>query len=131
MRPTSDEKHHWADAVAILAAVVSIGFAIWGLPLRLDDTGDNIAWIWATYAVAGGLALLGVVLAQRSDRRALLPARALLGLAGVSLIVIPVVSRGADAATWIANVLVGAAMLLAAPFIGYFVPDLPPDRSRR
>ena len=122
----SDRRHHWADVVAIVAGVVSIGFAIWGVPLRLDDAGENVGWVWGVYAAAGVLALLAVVVAQRSAG----PARLLLAFGGLALLIAPVAVGGA-VTTWIANAIVGGAMLVAAPFVGYLAPDLPPGRPPR
>ena len=123
---SSERRHHWADAVAIVAGVVSIGFAIWGIPLRLDDAADNVGWVWGVYAAAGALALLAVVVAQRSAG----PARLLLAFGGLALLIVPVVV-GDAVATWIANAVIGGAMLVAAPFVGYLAPDLPPPRRPR
>ena len=125
-RTSGARKHHWADAVAIVAGVASVGFAMWGIPLRADDVGDGIAWAWAVYAIAGALAILSVVVAQRTTA----PARAMLAVAGLALLVVPFALEGAGT-TWITNAVLGAAMLLATPFIGYLEPDLPPGPGPR
>lgn len=126
------DRRHWADFVAILAGVASFSFAIWGGPLGIHDIGSgearNITLILLSYAVGGGLAVAGVIVAQQRIGlgRALLALGALVTLAGAFGF------GRAIGPIWY-NIVPALMMLAAAPFMGP-MPDLdrltpPADRA--
>ncbi|MDQ3811827.1 MAG: hypothetical protein M3336_16210, partial [Chloroflexota bacterium] len=68
-RASTARRYDVANFLAIVAAVASFAFAIWGTPLAVGEvTGAdarNISLIWLSYGIAGVLALGGVAVAQR------------------------------------------------------------------
>jgi hypothetical protein len=117
---TSRRVRWWADLLAIVAGVCALGNAMWG-PLiftameRSTPRGDpGIGYNWEAFGIGGLLALIAVVLAQRWAR----PARVLLALAGLMLLAVPFTYVRKDALPIAASVILGLAMLVAAPFLG-------------
>jgi hypothetical protein len=121
--PAKDaRRRHWADVLAIVAGVWAFGEAIWGPAVFSSETTDRGAGAsWLAFGVAGLLAVGAVFLAQRYTR----PARIVLGVAGLILVVSPFAYRSPAWLPIISSVIVGLAMLAAAPFIGRMPRELP------
>lgn len=126
------ERRHWADFTAIVAGVASFSFAIWGGPLGIHDIGTgearNITLILLSYAIGGGLAVAGVIVAQQRIGlgRVLLAVGALVTLAGAF-------GFGRAIGPMWYNIVPAILMLASAPFLGP-MPDLeratpPADRA--
>ena len=108
--------------VAIVAGVWSFGQAIWGPATFASRTMDRgVGATWLAFGIGGLLAIGAVLLAQRSTR----PARIMLGLGGLVLLVSPLVYRNPAWLPIVSSVVPGLAMLAAAPFIGRMPRDLP------
>lgn len=111
-------RRHWVTLLVIVASLYALAFAIWSPPAAAGpeagaEARDVGAWWWIQ-VVGGGLGLASVLVALR---RATL-ARGMLAVAGVVLI-LGVFTFGE--LSWVPLVtlaLPGAAMLLAAPFMG-------------
>jgi hypothetical protein len=115
-------RRHWADLVAIIAGVWAFGEAIWGPALFSSETVDRGAGAtWLAFGIGGLLAIGAVLLAQRNTRLA----RLLLGLAGVLLVLSPLAYRHPSWLPIVSSLVVGLAMLAAAPFIGRMPRELP------
>jgi hypothetical protein len=117
---TSRRVRRWADLLAIVAGVCALGNAMWG-PLiftameRSTPRGDpGIGYNWEAFGIGGLFAVAAVALAQRWAR----PARALLAIAGLMLLAVPFTYVKKDALPIAASVILGLAMLVAAPFLG-------------
>jgi hypothetical protein len=94
-------RRKWADIVAILAAVISLGNAMWG-PLifstmqRSQPQGDpGVGYNWIAF-----------------------------GLGGLLLLAVPFAYRDRDLLPIVVSVVLGLAMLVASPFVG----PMPPPR---
>ena len=115
-------RRHWADLVAILAGVWSFGEALWGPALFSMETVDRGAGAtWFAFGISGLLAVGAVLLAQRSAK----PARIMLAVAGLILVVSPFAYRHPVSLPIITSVIAGVAMLATAPFIGRMPRELP------
>ena len=116
-RASTARRRDWADLVAIVAAVASFAFAIWGTPIAVGEVagGDtrNVSLIWLSYGVAGLLAIGGVVVAQRRTGLG----RILLAAGGVVLLVGLVGLAHPVGAAW-ASIIPAVLMLASAPFVG-------------
>ena len=121
-RASTARRRDWADLVAIVAAVASFAFAIWGTPIAVGEVagGDtrNVSLIWLSYGVAGLLAIAGVAVAQRRTGLG----RILLAAGGVVLLVGLIGLAHPVGAAW-ASIIPGILMLGAAPFIGRMPAD--------
>ena len=114
-------RRHWADLVALLAGVWSFGQAIWGPVLFSMETIDRGAGAsWLAFGTSGLLAVGAVLLAQRRTK----PARIMLGIAGLILVVSPLAYRVPVSLPIITSVIAGIVMLAAAPFIGRMPREL-------
>jgi hypothetical protein len=119
-------RRKWADIVAILAAVIALGNAMWGPIIfstmqRSQPQGDpGVGYNWIAFGVGGALALTGVILAQRWPK----PAKVALALGGLLLLAVPFAYRDRDLLPIMTSVVLGLAMLGAAPFVG----PMPPPR---
>ena len=110
------------DLLAIVAGVWSFGQALWGPTVFSVATIDpGVGPNWFAFGVGGLLAVGSVFLAQRSPR----PARIILGLAGLLLVLVPLAYRYAVWRPIVSSVVSGLAMLAAAPFIGKMPRKLP------
>lgn len=108
-------RRHWADVVAIFAGVWSFGEAMWGPAIFSQATVDRGAGAtWIAFGIGGLLAIGAVLLAQRYTK----PARIMLAIAGLILVVSPFAYREPVWLPVIAAVIAGVLMLVAAPFIG-------------
>ena len=115
-------RRHWADVVAIVAGVWSFGEAIWGPALFSSNTVDPGAGAtWLAFGIGGLMAIDAVLLAQRYTK----PARIVLGLAGLILVISPFAYRQPVLLPIVSSLVVGLAMLAAAPFIGRMPRELP------
>jgi hypothetical protein len=115
-------RRHWADVVAIVAGVWSFGEALWGPALFSQNTVDRGAGAtWLAFGVGGLLAIIAVLLAQRSTKIA----RVMLAIAGLILIASPFAYRHPVMLPIVSSLVVGLAMLSAAPFIGRMPRELP------
>jgi hypothetical protein len=113
---------HWADLAAIVAGVWSFGQALWGPTVFSVATVDRgVGPNWFAFGIGGLLAVGSVFLAQRYPR----PARAMLGLAGLMLLIVPFAYRYAVWAPIVSSVVSGLAMLAASPFIGRMPRNIP------
>jgi peptidoglycan/LPS O-acetylase OafA/YrhL len=116
----SPKTRKWADIVAMLAAVVSLGNAAWGplifTSVASDPTrGDRgIGYNWLAFVLGGLVAVLGLFLAQRWSR----PGRILVALGGLMLVLVPFAWERFEALPIVSSVVLGLAMLIAAPFVG-------------
>ena len=110
----------WADLVAIVAAMVALGNAMWGPVIfstmqRDMPRGDpGIGYNWLAFGLGGILGVLGLVMAQKWPRWAKFP----LALGGLLLIAAPFAYQRHHPAPIAVSVVVGLAMLLVAPFVG-------------
>lgn len=116
-------RRHWADVVAIVAGVWSFGEALWGPALFSGETTTDrgAGGTWLAFGIGGLLAIVAVVLAQRYLR----PARILLALAGLILVVSPIAYRNPSWLPIASSLAVGVAMLAAAPFVGRMPREVP------
>lgn len=117
---TSRTIRKWADIVVGAASLVSLANAIWG-PFILTDIASEtqrgergIGYNWVAFAVGGLLALLGVLLAERRPRLG----RISVAVAGVMIAAVPLAYEQWYALPIITSLVLGLAMLIAAPFIG-------------
>jgi uncharacterized membrane protein (UPF0136 family) len=121
---TARQRRQWADVVAIITGVAAVGLAIW--PNLAADEGGGVglgSGALAT-AIGGALAIAAVLLAQRSPGTAKIP----LALGGVLLIVTPFLFVRADGYVPTLQMVLGAMMLLSAPFLGRMPTDPPEPR---
>lgn len=109
-------RYELGDFIALLAGVVSVAMAIWGLPILADDASavDPIGSAWGFYAGAGVLAVLSVFIAQRARAAA----RGLLVFAGVLLLVGLLLLWPIGWTTRITTLVLGLAMIGASAGIG-------------
>jgi hypothetical protein len=123
MEPAKEaRRRHWADLVAIVAGVWSFGQALWGPTIFANQVIDRgVGPTWLAYGLGGLLAIVSVVLAQRYRG----PARIMLGLAGLILVIAPFAYRTAVWLPILTSIAAGLAMLAAAPFIGRMPRELP------
>ncbi|WP_284351565.1 hypothetical protein [Roseisolibacter agri] len=123
---TSSRRRTWADVVAIVAGVAAIGLAMWP-NLAADEGPTGVALGSGTLAsfAAGGLAIAAVFMAQRSPGTARIP----LALGGVLLLLSPFVFARSAGVVPTLQMVLGALMLVAAPFIGR-LPDEPSELAR-
>lgn len=116
------QRRHWADVVAILAGVWSFAQALWGPAIFSMETVDRGAGAsWIAFALGGLLAIGAVLLAQRSTK----PARIMLAIGGLILLVSGFAYRNPVSLPIISSIVAGVAMLAAAPFIGRMPRELP------
>ena len=122
MEPAKDaRRRHWADLVAIVAGVWSFGQALWGPTIFANQVIDRgVGPTWLAYGLGGLLAIGSVILAQRYRS----PARLMLGVAGLILVVAPFAYRTAVWLPILTSIAAGLAMLAAAPFIGRMPREL-------
>jgi hypothetical protein len=119
----------WADIVAIVAGVVAVGNAMWGpviFPVMQHDLpqGDpGIGYNWLAFGLGGILTVLGIGLAQRWPTLGRIP----IALGGLLLVAVPLAYQRHHPVPITVSVVVGLAMLLAAPFVG----PMPPPRGSR
>jgi peptidoglycan/LPS O-acetylase OafA/YrhL len=125
---TSRRTRKWSDIVVVVASLVALGNAIWG-PFIMTTAGSDpqrgdtgIGYNWLAFGVGGLLALLGVFLAERRPRLA----RIAVAVAGVMIAVVPFTYDRWHALPIITSVILGLAMLIAAPFVG----PMPAPRGR-
>jgi hypothetical protein len=110
----------WADLVAIIASVVALGNAMWGpvifstMQRDLPQGDPGIGYNWLAFGLGGLLGVLGLIMAQKWPRWAKIP----LALGGLLLIAVPFTYERHHPAPIAVSVIVGLAMLLAAPFVG-------------
>ena len=115
-------RRHWANVVAIVAGVWAFGEAIWGPAVFSSETVDRGAGAtWLAFGIGGLLAIIAVLLAQRYPR----PARVALGVAGLILVLSPLAYGHPAWLPIVSSVIVGLAMLVAAPFIGRMPREVP------
>ena len=115
-------RRHWADVVAIIAGVWSFGESLWGPALFTQETVDRGAGAtWLAFGIAGLLAIGAVLLAQRRTK----PARIMLATAGLILVASPFAYRSPVWLPIVSAIVLGVAMLAAAPFIGRMPRELP------
>ena len=116
----------WADVVAIVAGVAAVGLAMWP-NLAADEGPTGVALGSGTIAsiAAGALAIAAVVMAQRSPGTARIP----LALGGVLLLLTPFVFARSGGFVPTLQMILGALMLVAVPFIGR-LPDEPSQMDR-
>lgn len=109
-------RYEIGDFIALLAGVISVGLAIWGLPILADDAtaADPIGSAWGVYAAAGVLAVLAVFVAQRARAAA----RGLLVFAGVLLLVGLMLLWEIGWTTRITTLVLGLAMIAASTGLG-------------
>ncbi len=113
-----------ADFVAILAGMTSVGFALYGTPVRFDDAYNApIAPVWAVFLAAGVAAVFGVVLAQRSRGAG----RALVAAAGVLVLAAAFITQGPWATIRISQAIVGIVLLASSAFVGRMTNQMPGD----
>jgi hypothetical protein len=122
MEPAKDaRRRHWADLVAIVAGVWSFGQALWGPTIFANQVIDRgVGPTWLAYGLGGLLAIGSVILAQRYR----IPARLMLGVAGLILVGAPFAYRTAVWLPILTSIAAGLAMLAAAPFIGRMPREL-------
>jgi hypothetical protein len=114
-RAQDARRRHWADLLAIVAGVWTFGQALWGPTVFSSAAIDRgVGPNWLAFGIGGLVALGSVFLAQRYTR----PARIILGLAGLMLLLVPFAYRYPVWPPIVSSVLSGLAMLAAAPFIG-------------
>jgi peptidoglycan/LPS O-acetylase OafA/YrhL len=110
----------WADLVAIVASVVALGNALWGpvifstMQRDLPQGDPGVGYNWLAFGLGGILGVLGLLLAQKWPRFAKIP----LALGGLLLIAVPFAYQRQHPAPIAVSVVVGLALLLAAPFVG-------------
>ncbi len=115
-------RRHWADVVAIVAGVWSFAEALWGPAVFSSETTDRgVGATWLAFGIGGLLAVGAVLLAQRYTR----PARIVLGVAGLLLVLSPLAYREPVWLPIVSSVAAGLAMLAAAPFIGRMPREIP------
>lgn len=122
---TPGRRFEIADIAALVAGLVSIGFAMWGVPITADlmtdpSFGEPIAPLWLLYALGGALAVLAVFLAQRSRG----PARALLLVAGLVELFAVFVAWDFAWASRLSTIGLAVVMLAASTALG----PVPVDR---
>src|SRR5687767_3974575 len=84
-RAQDARRRHWADLLAIVAGVWTFGQALWGPTVFSSAAIDRgVGPNWLAFGIGGLVALGSVFLAQRYTR----PARIILGLAGLSLLLV-------------------------------------------
>ena len=121
----------WADIVAIVAGLVALANAMWGpiiftmMYKQLSQGDRGVAYNWMAFGLGGLLALCGVALAQRSPRAG----RPFLTVAGILLVVVPFFYDNKPLLPIATSVILGLAMLGAAPFLGPMPPPARPSRS--
>jgi hypothetical protein len=121
-RASDARRRHWADLLAIVAGAWAFGQALWGPTVFTSEAIDRgVGPNWVAFGVGGLLAIGSVFLAQRYTR----PARIILGLAGLMLVLVPFAYRYAIWPPIVSSVVSGLAMLAAAPFIGRMPRNLP------
>jgi hypothetical protein len=121
---TARQRRQWADVAAIITGVAAVGLAIW--PNLAADEGGGVGLGTGALATAlgGALAIAAVLLAQRSPGPAKIP----LALGGLLLIVTPFLFVRADGYVPTLQMILGAMMLLSAPFLGRMPIDPPEER---
>ena len=113
---TKVRRYEMGDFLALLAGIIAIGMAIWGLPVQADDARivEPIAGAWGFFAGAGVLAVASVFIAQRARSTA----RGLLVLAGFVLLVGTLVLWPIGWFTRIATIVLGLAMIVSSASVG-------------
>jgi peptidoglycan/LPS O-acetylase OafA/YrhL len=117
---TSRTVRKWSDIVVIVASLVSLGNAIWGPFIftsvaRDPPHGDSgVGYNWLAFGVGGLLGLLGVFLAERQPRLA----RLSVALGGAMIAIVPFTYEHWHALPIATSLVLGLAMLAAAPFVG-------------
>ena len=125
-------RRRWAEIVAIVASVVALANALWGAAIfptmqrDLPQGDPGIGYNWLAFGLGGSLGVLGAILAQSWGRWAKLA----LVLGGLLLITVPLAYRRHPPVPIAVSMIVGLAMLLAAPFVGPMpAPRRPSERS--
>lgn len=113
---TKARRYDQGSIIALVAGIIAIGIALWGVPMRASDARivEPIAGAWGFFAGAGGLAVLAVLL----TRRARSTARGLLVLAGFVLLMGTLLLWEIGWPTRIATVLLGVAMIVSSMRLG-------------
>jgi hypothetical protein len=121
MADTTDRtRRRWADVMAIVASVCSLANAMWApvlfhAMLTSMPQGDRgVGYSYMTFGVSGLLGLIAVALAERRTGAA----RITLAVAGLLLLSAPFTYTRPHPLPIAATVILGLAMLLAAPFLG-------------
>ena len=113
-----------ADFIAILTGLASVGFALYGTPITFDDAYNApIAPIWLLFLGAGTMAVLGVVLAQRSRNGG----RALVALAGALVLAAAFITPGAWVTIRVLQAIVGIVLLASSALVGPMTNYMPGD----
>jgi hypothetical protein len=109
-----------ADTLVIFASVASLGNAMWGPTifrsmLTSAPAGDRgVGYNWIAFGLAGILGLLAIFLTMKWPSIARLP----LVAGGLMLLVVPFVYERTQLLPIVTSVILGLAMLAAAPFFG-------------
>lgn len=118
---SADSKRRWwADVITILTGLSVMGLAIW--PGRTTASNavavelGNASVLWGVHAAAGGLAIAGVIIAQRWRSRSL--AKALVVLAGLALLGVFLSFRDFGARALLTTLLPGVLLVLSGAMLG-------------
>jgi peptidoglycan/LPS O-acetylase OafA/YrhL len=130
---TERRTRKWADVVAILASVVALANAMWG-PIIFTTMADKLSlgdrgidYNWMAFGLGGILGLCGIIVAQRWPQYGRIP----LALGGLMLVIVPFFYEHKVALPIATSVVLGLAMLAAAPFIGQLpAPSRRPETAR-
>ena len=121
------QARNWADAVTIVTGFALLGLAIWPGPQSASAgaarEAGNPQLLWLAHAAGGALALAGVVVAQRWQRRPL--ARILLVIAALGLLAVLIVFRDFGPRALLTVLLPALLLLGTATAIG----PMPRDAS--
>jgi cytochrome bd-type quinol oxidase subunit 2 len=110
-------RRHWADIVVIVVGLLLVGLAAWNAPVSSGmrpDEAESLPAVYAAYAIAGGLALASLFIAQRSSAAG----KVVLLVAALVLIGYGVAGYRPSEALWLTVLLPGLALLGALPFFG-------------
>ena len=116
----SHSRTKWADVVAIVASVCALANAMWApvlfhTMLNSMPQGDRgIGYSYVMFGVSGLLGLIAIALAERWTRLA----RITLAVGGLLLLSVPFAYTRLPLLPIATTVVLGVAMLAAAPFLG-------------
>lgn len=111
---------HWADVVGIVVGVSLIAVSIWPSGVTASSEATEVAssqsLVYLVRALAGMASIAAVLVAQRWQARG--TARALMGVAGATLLISLVVFREFEARALITVLVPGILLLIAATAVG-------------
>ena len=114
------ERRRWADVTVIVMGLWAIAEAAWGASVMSQVPQDRGAgYAQFAFLVGGMLSILGIFIAQKREK----PGRALILLAGVLHLGIPVAYQHHAWAPIGAGALIGIALIAASFFAGVMPAD--------